>query len=102
MKNEDIKKFVAASSVVILAGILILTVTSGPLSFGSFPVRKVGETFRTESIGLKILKKAPEEVGGANVVTDVLWDYRGYDTLGEATVIFTAVAAVAVLFRETK
>lgn len=38
-------------------------------------------------------------VGAANVVTGILWDYRGYDTLGEATVIFAAVAGVGALFR---
>lgn len=54
------------------------------------------------SIGIEILKDAPEAVGAANIVTAVLWDYRGYDTIGEATVIFVAVASVAALFRAGK
>ena len=33
-----------------------------------------------------------------NIVTSVLADYRGYDTLGEATVIFTAGVGVMLLF----
>ena len=32
-----------------------------------------------------------------NVVTSVLADYRGYDTLGETTVIFTAGIGVLLL-----
>ena len=32
-----------------------------------------------------------------NVVTSVLASYRGYDTLGEVTVIFTAAVAVMML-----
>ncbi len=54
------------------------------------------------SIGFHILENAPESTGAANVVTAVLWDFRGYDTIGEATVIFTAVAGIAALFRATK
>ena len=34
------------------------------------------------------------EVGIPNVVTSVLASYRGYDTLGEVTVIFTAAIGV--------
>ena len=34
-----------------------------------------------------------------NVVTVVLASYRGYDTLGETTVIFTAAVAVTLLMR---
>jgi len=41
--------------------------------------------------------RSPEEVGIPNMVTSVLASYRGYDTLGEVTVIFTAAVAVAGL-----
>ena len=34
-----------------------------------------------------------------NVVTAVVFDYRGIDTLGEATVLFTAVTGVLVAIR---
>ena len=37
-----------------------------------------------------------------NVVTSVLADYRGYDTLGETTVIFTAGIGVMVLLRRVR
>ena len=40
-----------------------------------------------------------EEVGGTNIVTDIVFDYRGYDTLGEATVLFTAIAGATALLR---
>ena len=35
-----------------------------------------------------------------NVVTAVLASYRGYDTLGETTVIFTAAIAVMLLMKK--
>jgi len=37
--------------------------------------------------------------GAANVVMGVLLDFRGYDTLGEATVIFTSIIGAYVLLR---
>ncbi|NJE76585.1 hydrogen gas-evolving membrane-bound hydrogenase subunit E [Thermococcus sp. ES12] len=40
-----------------------------------------------------------QEVGGTNIVTDIVFDYRGYDTLGEATVLFTAIAGAVALLR---
>ncbi len=36
-----------------------------------------------------------------NVVTAVLFDYRGLDTLGEATVLFSAVSGVLTVLRKT-
>ncbi len=38
-----------------------------------------------------------QDTGAVNVVTAILFDYRGLDTLGEATVIFTASAVLAFL-----
>ena len=41
-----------------------------------------------------------EKTGAANLVTAVILDFRGYDTLGEATVLFTAVIGVLVVLRK--
>ncbi|MCL0034513.1 hypothetical protein M1N22_00670 [Dehalococcoidia bacterium] len=45
----------------------------------------------------RYIARAYEETGVPNMVTAVLADYRGYDTLGELTVIFAAGAAVLSL-----
>ena len=45
----------------------------------------------------RYLAQGPEETGVPNVVTAVLASYRGYDTLGEVTVIFTAGVGVLAL-----
>ncbi len=42
---------------------------------------------------------AQEEVSANNVVTSIVFDYRGFDTLGEATVLFTAVAGTVAVLR---
>ena len=39
------------------------------------------------------------DTGANNAVTSVVFDYRGFDTLGEATILFTAVGAVIMMFR---
>jgi multicomponent Na+:H+ antiporter subunit B len=37
--------------------------------------------------------------GAVNAVTSIVLDFRGYDTLGEATILFTAVVGVLTVMR---
>ncbi len=50
----------------------------------------------------RYLNDALKETGVPNVVTAVLASYRGYDTLGETTVVFTAGAGVIALLRRRR
>jgi multicomponent Na+:H+ antiporter subunit B len=50
----------------------------------------------------RYLSAVLEETGVPNVVTAVLASYRGYDTLGETTVVFTAGAGVVALLRRRR
>lgn len=50
----------------------------------------------------RYLERSLEETGTPNVVTSILADYRGYDTLGEATVIFSAGMACILLLRRRR
>ena len=45
------------------------------------------------------IRHSMEDTHTPNVVTSVLADYRGFDTLGETTVIFTAGMACILLLR---
>jgi len=47
----------------------------------------------------EIITNSQNETGANNGVTSVVFDYRGFDTLGEATILFTAVAGVIMIFR---
>ena len=49
-----------------------------------------------------IIQNAQEETGSNNVVASVVFDYRGFDTLGEATILFTAVTGVLLVLRTLK
>jgi multisubunit Na+/H+ antiporter MnhB subunit len=42
---------------------------------------------------------AVDKTGSVNLVTGVVFDFRGYDTLGEATVLVTAVLGVITILR---
>ncbi len=43
------------------------------------------------------IERGVEETKAINLITAILFDYRAFDTLGEATVIFTAASVVAML-----
>ncbi len=77
--------------VVLINGAALIYATFDKPAFGAAdaPVNlHVAPRYLNESFG---------EVGLPNVVTSVLASYRGYDTLGEVTVIFTAAVAVMML-----
>ena len=42
---------------------------------------------------------AAEKTGSANLVTGVIFDFRAYDTLGEAVILYTAALGVLTLLR---
>ena len=46
------------------------------------------------------IARALTERSSENVVTSIVFDYRGFDTIGEAAVLFTALCAITALFRE--
>ncbi|MEP7283538.1 MAG: DUF4040 domain-containing protein [Rubrivivax sp.] len=50
----------------------------------------------------RYLNESKQEVDVPNVVTAVLASYRGYDTLGETTVVFTAGVGVIALLRRRR
>ncbi len=50
----------------------------------------------------RYLAESLRATGVPNVVTAVLASYRGYDTLGETTVVFTAGAGVVALLRRRR
>ncbi|NQT28000.1 MAG: DUF4040 domain-containing protein [Candidatus Omnitrophica bacterium] len=56
-----------------------------------YPIMKVAKTYLANGLRL---------TGAANVVSSVILDFRAYDTLGEATVLFTAVIGVLSVMRK--
>jgi multisubunit Na+/H+ antiporter MnhB subunit len=54
------------------------------------PIMRVSETYLTEGLA---------DTGAVNLVTAILLDFRAYDTLGEATVLFAAAMGVLAVVR---
>ncbi|MGC9364737.1 MAG: hydrogen gas-evolving membrane-bound hydrogenase subunit E [Fidelibacterota bacterium] len=48
------------------------------------------------------VENAGQETGSANIVTAIILDYRAYDTLGEVTVLFTAILGALAILRTKK
>jgi len=77
--------------VVMLTGAVLIYGTLDMPSYGSpnSPVQThVGKTY---------IEITPRDIHIPNIVTAVLASYRGYDTLGETTVVFTAGLGVILL-----
>ena len=83
--------------------VILLCMGSGRM-LAEFPPFGVPVTDRfVDAPSNTYLRDGLEQTGAANIVTAVLLDFRGYDTLGEATVLFCAVmGALSVLRPKAK
>jgi multicomponent Na+:H+ antiporter subunit B len=81
----------------IIAAVLV----GAALIYGTLDMPKWGDPNSPASTHVSpyYLRHSLEHTETPNVVTSVLADYRGYDTLGETTVIFTAGMACLLLLR---
>ncbi len=76
----------------VIALCLVLTVAEMP-SFGD------PDNPAQNEIHERYVYEGVEDTGVYNIIASVLVDYRALDTLGEATVIFIAIAAVIATLR---
>lgn len=77
----------------------VVVVTGAALLYASEDMPVIGDPEAPvhRHVAPRYLAETPEAIGIPNVVTAVLADYRGYDTLGEVAVIFTAGVGVMLL-----
>jgi multicomponent Na+:H+ antiporter subunit B len=86
---------------VISVVIIFLISASGLLVFDALP--KFGQpafTSDRNTASQHYISDGLEETKAANLVTSVILDYRAYDTLGEATVLFTSIIGATVILRK--
>jgi len=82
------KKVIGA---LVLLALLVTFITMViPLDFGSPMMSDMDDYF---------LQYGQEQTGTNNQCTSVTFDYRGFDTLGESTVLFCAVIGAGLMFR---
>jgi multicomponent Na+:H+ antiporter subunit B len=79
--------------------LVVVLITGAALVYGTLDMPRWGDPHAPihEHVAPRYLEDSPGETGLPNVVTSVLASYRGYDTLGEVTVIFTAGVGVLML-----
>ena len=88
-------------------GLLVVLLTGGALFYATIDMPDYGDhdapihlrtspEFIADAVP-RVVDGEPLAVGVPNLVTTVLASYRGYDTLGETTVIFTGATAVLMI-----
>ncbi len=86
MKNKSV---ITNVCLILIAASLFAHVAISSPSFGSI-----------RNLPLKVyLPDTLSTTGALNVVASLVWDWRGYDTLGETTVFFAAAMGTVLLFR---
>jgi multisubunit Na+/H+ antiporter MnhB subunit len=84
-----------------VVGLILLLVLVAFLVSGMLLVHPFGDPSPTDMDDY-IIENAQNQTGSNSVVASVVFDYRGLDTLGEATILFTAVTGVLLLLRTLK
>ena len=82
-----------------LAALIVTVAVGAALVYGTVDLPPFGasDTPAHKHVAPEYLARAQRETGAPNIVTAILASYRGYDTLGETAVIFTAGIGVLVL-----
>ena len=79
--------------------LIVVFVTGALLAFGTSDLPALGDPDAPihRHVANRYIEQSGEEIGIPNIVTSVLTSYRGYDTLGETTVVFTAGVGVLAM-----
>jgi multicomponent Na+:H+ antiporter subunit B len=82
-----------------LAALTVVSITGAVLIYGTLDMPHFGDPNAPihHHVAPRYLNDSGTEIGVPNVVTSVLASYRGYDTLGETFVVFTAAAGVLAI-----
>lgn len=96
-REEAYGKFDTQAWVTAGTAVLILAILFWFLKEATAPLAPFGEN--TLRMADAYVNGAVDKTGSVNLVTGVLFDFRGYDTLGEATVLVTAVLGVLTILR---
>ena len=94
-KSRESRRFARPQPMALVAVVL----TGAALIYATFDMPRYGDPAAPihHHVADHYIEDSDEEVGVPNLVTAVLASYRGYDTWGEATVIFTACVGVMML-----
>lgn len=87
-----------------VVNLLVVIITGMVLAYGTMDMPDWGDpnSPANSHVSPQYISDAVEKTATPNIVTAVLADYRGYDTLGETAVIFSAGMACILLLRRKR
>jgi len=87
-----------------LLPLVVVLLTGTALIYGTLDMPRYGDPEAPihSHVASSYLERTPNEIGIPNVVTAVLASYRGYDTLGETTVVLIAGTGVLLLLKHPR
>jgi multisubunit Na+/H+ antiporter MnhB subunit len=81
--NQKIKLSVGLGCIVIVLGFMIFSIFNPGFA-----------QWENKSIASFFINQGWRQLDATNTVCTIVWEYRGYDTLGEETILFTAAMGV--------
>ncbi|NPV70801.1 MAG: hypothetical protein HPY55_09180 [Firmicutes bacterium] len=87
---------VASAFILGLVAVVLIGIVSEMPRFGGRSNPALGTTYP------RYTGSAIGDTGAQNLVTAIVLDYRGFDTLGETTVLFTAILAATLALAAAK
>jgi len=96
-REEAFSKQDIRGSISAVTGILIIVVLLYFFTVSSQTLDPLGKS--SLRMAEHYIDGATQKTGSANLVTGVVFDFRGYDTMGEAVVLVTAVLGVLTILR---
>ncbi|MCK4808641.1 MAG: hydrogenase [Candidatus Aenigmarchaeota archaeon] len=83
------------------ATLLLVFIFSVMLIYGAGGIHTSGD-ISGSAVAQQYLHNGSELTGSTNIVNSIVWDFRGFDTLGEEIVFFTGAIGVALVARNIK
>ncbi len=86
------------------SALIITLLTSALLFYGTLDLPNFGDPQAPVHTQMadRFIEQGQQDTGVPNLVTAVLASYRGFDTLGEVTVVFTAGVGVLLLLKRRR
>lgn len=95
-RRRSFRQVILPLAVVLVTGIMLVYAIADMPPYGS------ADSPAQTHVSPYYLEQSGKDIGIPNVVTSILASYRGFDTLGETAVVFTAVISVLLLLERPR
>lgn len=101
-KIEKFKMFLFKPNLASIASVIIAVLFTGCLLYSVAFMPKFGDPNGPahNEVSKRYVEKGTEETGVINTIAGLILVYRGFDTFGEATILFVAVEGVVSMMRK--